>query len=150
MRTRFVLLGIVMILSLGAGQVAGFAILYWEINEITDGPWRIGLLVFGFCYLCALPGLVAPYCYFAKKMGNASSLGVLPSAMVGIAYPWNLVIVTYLGGLAVGHNQMAWDRLVESLFGWLLLLLMTLGSGIVLSYVSIRLDAVLQGRRGQG
>ena len=141
MKTKVIIAGVATILCVGALVIVALSIAVWEIRGITDAPWWVGSVIFAFLYMCALPGLLLPYCYFAKRLGKSGSRSILSSVLVAVAYPCALVTLTYLGGLVLGTRQMEWDKLVESVHGWLILIVMTLGSGVLLSYASIRLDA---------
>ena len=94
-----------------------------------------------FCTLCASPAVLFPYWLFARKRGRRSSCGILASVLAGAAFPVLPTVLTYWLGLAYGHRAVAWDRLVESAVGWLVLLVMTLGSGALCSCAAVLLDA---------
>ena len=141
--------GVVTVLVLGVVLDVAFSISWWKYWNITDGPWWVGFLIFGFCYLCALPGLLIPYVFFAvKRVRSAPRMvrGCISGAVAGLFYPASVAALTGLGWWAFGAD-MAWDRLVEHVGGWVILAAITLGPGIVLSWVSLRIeDAWCEGK----
>ena len=142
MRALAIVRGVVTILVLAVLLDLALAIAWWHYYHITDFPWWVGFLIFGFCYLCALPGLLIPYVFIALRKRAARShwaQGVISGLIVGVLYPAALIALTALG-FAVGL-EMAWDRLVEHLGGWLILAVITLGPGVVLSWVSLRIES---------
>ena len=145
MKPKAIVLSVLIILCLGVFLDVVLSIAWWEIRDISDGPWWIGFLVFGFAYLCALPALLVPYCFLAATKGPTASRGVGPALFVGIAYPACLLALTYLGGLVLGHKRMSWDKLVESPYGWGVLIAIALVPGVFLSYC-----ALAMGRRRTG
>ncbi len=142
MRYSKIAIGTLVILGIGALLDIVLSLAVWEINEITDVPLWAGLLGFGFLYICALPGLLLPYCLFARTIGRLRSSGLLPATIVGTFYPLSLILLTYIAGLLMGQDAAVWDKLVESVLGWLILLLITLGPGVCLSYISVQIDNV--------
>jgi uncharacterized membrane protein YkvI len=123
------------------------SISWWQYYDITDAPWWVGFLAFGFAYLCALPGLLIPYAFVALRHRAPRShwtQGVISGLIVGVLYPASLMVLTALGA-AIGL-EMHWDRLVEHPVGWLILALITLGPGVVLSWGSLRIESRVCGR----
>jgi hypothetical protein len=112
----------------------------WEIKEITDAPWWAGLLGFGFLYICALPGLLLPYCLFARTIGRPQSSGLLPATIVGTFYPVSVLLLAYIAVLLMGQDVAVWDKLVESVRGWFILVVITHGPGFCLSCISVQID----------
>ena len=144
MKPKAILLGLLIIICVGLLLDLVLTIAWWEIKDISDGPWWIGFLVFGFAYLCALPAVLVPYCFLAAVKGRRDSHGIGPAAFVGIAYPACLLALTYLGGLVIGHGRMVWDKLVESPHGWGVLLVITLVPGVLVSYCAMLIDRVVR------
>lgn len=149
MKPRYLVLGTVVILCIGAVLDVGFSIAVWKIENITDGPWWVGFLIFGFCYLCALPGLLLPYWYFAWRRGSPASRGLLASSLAAGLYPCALVLLTRVGGLVTGQGSLPWDKALESFPGWAALIAMTLGPGTAISYLAVKCDAMLAERRAK-
>jgi len=148
MKNRTLLLNAVGIIALAtvSALVIGVLIDYtWGLS--SDMPGWTGILM-AFCTLCASPALIFPYWLVARRRGRRGSYGILASVVAGAAFPVLPTILTCLLGLVYGHEAVAWDRLVESAVGWLVLLAMTLGSGTLCSYVAVLLDAKFGWPRG--
>lgn len=142
MRALAIIRAVVTILVLAVLLDLALSIAWWQYYEITDMPWWVGFLGFGFAYLCALPGLLIPYVFLALRKRAARShwaQGVISGLIVGVLYPASLIALTALGS-AIGL-EMHWDKLVEHPVGWVILGVITLGPGVVLSWVSLRIES---------
>lgn len=137
-----VIRAVVTILVLAALMDLALSISWWQYYDISDAPWWVGFLIFGFAYLCALPALLIPYVFFVLRNRAARShraQGVISGLIVGVLYPVSLIVLT-ASGAAIGL-EMDWDRLVEHPVGWFILALITLGSGVVLSWGALRIES---------
>jgi len=142
MRALAIIRAVVTILVLAVLLDLAQSIAWWHYYDITDAPWWVGFLAFGFAYVCVLPGLLIPYVFLVLRNRAQRShwaQGVISGVIVGVLYPASLFALTALG-FAIGL-EMHWDKLVEHFYGWLILALITLGPGVVLSWVSLRIES---------
>lgn len=139
MRYTRIFAGVIIILAVGTILDIAFSMAVWKINNITDGPWWMGFLIFGFTYLCALPGLLVPYVIIARWQGRADSAGVVSALLLSLAYPASLLLYVWLLG---GFDQV--DRWVNSVAALMILFGSTLTIGIFLSYLAVLLESRLR------
>jgi len=121
---------------------AATAVVVWHVKGITDGPWWIGFLILGFACLCASPCIVIPFAVVAKRTGRDGDRGFLSGVTLGLLYPLAVALLTGLFRTVAGLD-MAWDKLVESLMGWVILAFTTLVPGILVSFIAVYCERLL-------
>lgn len=94
-----------------------------------------------FCYTCALPALLLPYYVFLARNMPLRCKGMLSAVLAGFAFPIAVGSFTLIG-YSLGL-EMTWDKLVESPAGWLILIFITVGPGVLLAYLSVKGEKVL-------
>lgn len=93
-----------------------------------------------FVFACACPGFLIPYGYFGKvRYPNAR--GLVSVLAGGSVYPIILFGLNSMLVKILGDDVAQFDRLVE-IQGWLLLVLTTLGPGIILSLSSLKVETI--------
>jgi hypothetical protein len=133
MRGLIIARSILIILIIGAILDWALSVGTWWCYEITDGPWWVGFLVYGFTCLCALPFLLVPYVFIATKLAPPACRGLVSSTIAGLLYPLFLV------GFVYSTHGVPIDMLddLQQLRGWCSLTFVSLPTGIAVSQVAL-------------
>ena len=77
-----------------------------------------------------------PYIYYLKLFCNNKTFGIKSGIFNGIAFPSTLILFSIIGFYL--KIDMNYDKLAESFLGWVILILITLGPGILYPYISTK------------
>jgi hypothetical protein len=125
---------------LGLGSFVSYGIGLFSAKGF-DIPRELEACYLLFVFACASPGFLIPYGYFGK-IRYPKVRGFVTVLAGGLLYPISLFWLNYILIKILGVDVAQFDKLVE-VQGWLLLILTTLGPGIILSFSSLKLETVL-------
>jgi len=92
-----------------------------------------------FVYACTSPGIIIPFVFMKLKFKENRSGGITLPVIAGVIYSILFVLVTTMGA---GSRHFESLRLVETIHGWGILTIGTLGPGFMISYLIFKVSAL--------
>jgi hypothetical protein len=126
-----------LIVACGVAVVAAISLLMTGLG--SDAPFGFVFMVFGFFYACVMPGLLIPYAIMIIRSREPSARSPILPVIAGTAYPALMATVQFVSVVVFGPSVAMADRLVESVPGWIVMVVVLLTTGALLSLTAAKI-----------